>query len=367
MSNSEEEEIARNFICFENNNVTIVVVDATSLERNLNLVYQVMEITNNIVICVNLLDEAEKKGIHINLDLLERFLGVPVVGTIARKKKTLNNLMDKVYKVCTGEIICNSKIIKYPEHIENSLTGLTKIIEPIIPSHKKHLSRWISLKLLDNDEKIIESINKNIFNSKLKENNQIITEIKKLNFQLYKDNSNNDILKDTVVSSILKKCEKICKYVCTYEKSKYTSRDIKIDKILTSKTFGLPIMILFLFFIFWLTIIGSNFPSQLLAQFFSIIGDKIKYVFEYLSCPKWISNIIFDGVYSTLTWVISVMLPPMAIFFPLFTLLEDLGYLPRIAFNLDKFFKKASSSRKAKFNNVYADLVVMLVELLVVE
>lgn len=100
LSNSEEEEIARNYICFGNPDATVVILDGTSLERNLNLVYQIMEITDKIVVCVNLLDEAEKKGIHIDFDELEKRLGVPVVGTIARKKKTLNKLMDKVNKVC---------------------------------------------------------------------------------------------------------------------------------------------------------------------------------------------------------------------------------------------------------------------------
>lgn len=100
MSNSEEEEIARNYICFGNPDATVVILDATSLERNLNLVYQIMEITDKVVVCVNLLDEAEKKGIHINFNELEKRLGVPVVGTTARKKKTLSKLMEKVEQVC---------------------------------------------------------------------------------------------------------------------------------------------------------------------------------------------------------------------------------------------------------------------------
>lgn len=98
MSNSEEEEIARNFICFGNHDCTVIVVDATCLERNLNLVYQILEITQKAVVCVNLLDEANKKGIHINFDILSSSLGVPVVGTTARKPKTLKKLMDTVLR-----------------------------------------------------------------------------------------------------------------------------------------------------------------------------------------------------------------------------------------------------------------------------
>ena len=100
MSNSEEEEIARNYICFGKPDATVVILDATSLERNLNLVYQIMEITDKVVVCVNLLDEAKKKGININFDELEKRLGVPVVGTTARKKKTLNKLMVKIEQIC---------------------------------------------------------------------------------------------------------------------------------------------------------------------------------------------------------------------------------------------------------------------------
>lgn len=100
MSNSEEEEIARNYICFGKPDATVVILDATSLERNLNLVYQIMEITDRVVVCVNLLDEAKKKGIHINFEELEKRLGVPVVGITARKKKTLNKLMEKIEQVC---------------------------------------------------------------------------------------------------------------------------------------------------------------------------------------------------------------------------------------------------------------------------
>ncbi len=99
MSNSEEEEIARDYICFENPNATIVVLDATCIEKNLNLVYQVMEITPNVIVCVNLLDEARKKNISIDLKLLEEKLGVPVVGTIAKKKKTLKKLTEKIDEI----------------------------------------------------------------------------------------------------------------------------------------------------------------------------------------------------------------------------------------------------------------------------
>ena len=124
MSNSEEEEIARDYICFGNPSLTVVVVDATCLERNLNLVYQIFEITKNVIVCVNLLDEAEKKGIKINLKQLSDELGVPVVGTTANKPKTLKKLLDTIYNVCTSAIIPEPKKVIYSSTIENSLNIL---------------------------------------------------------------------------------------------------------------------------------------------------------------------------------------------------------------------------------------------------
>ena len=145
MSCSEEEEIARNYICFEKPDSTVIVLDATCLERNLNLVFQIMEITDNIIVCVNLLDEAKKKKIKIDLDKLSNELGVPVVGTIARKKKTLNNLLDTIIQICEGKIIPTPKTVTYPNEIENAISLISEKLKDykVIP---KKLLRWISLK-----------------------------------------------------------------------------------------------------------------------------------------------------------------------------------------------------------------------------
>lgn len=346
MSNSEEEEIARNYICFGKSDCTILVLDATCLERNLNLVYQTLEITPKVVICVNLLDEAKRKGIDINLDLLEKYLGVPVCGTIAQKKKTLNNLMDKVEKVVNGTIIPQPKLVQYPTPIEKIILNMQKTIELYISDDYKYLTRWIAIKLLDNDKKIVDSIESNIFNKKISEIDQLNKEIEISHQSLKNSNLNSEFFKDKIVSTILFEAENICTDICKYKNCKYSTRDRKIDKILTSKLYGLPIMILFLGLIFWITISGANYPSKLLSSFFGFLQIKLTDFINIFSPPEWVSGILIDGVYSTVTWVISVMLPPMAIFFPLFTLLEDLGFLPRIAFNLDKFFRKACTSGK---------------------
>ena len=330
LSTSEEEEIARDYICFGKPDCTIIVVDATCLERNLNLVFQVMEITNNVILCVNLLDEAKKKKIKIDLDKLSSELGIPVVGTTARKKKTLTNLIKTLEKVCDGNIKPNPKKVRYSKDIEKSISEISNILE-VETSLPKQLYRWVSLKLLDGEPKILNSIQENFS-----------IDINK--FDAFKKLNEN--FKDVIVSSIMDKAEKKCKKICTFENENYSSRDRKIDKILTSKYLGFPIMILFLGLIFWLTIVGANYPSQILFSLFEWIQEKLFLFVNWIGIPDWISNMLILGIYQTLTWVISVMLPPMAIFFPLFTILEDLGYLPRIAFNMDGFFKKCCCTGK---------------------
>lgn len=363
MSNSEEEEIARDYICFGNPDATVIVVDSTCLERNLNLVYQIMEITDNIIVCVNLLDEAKKKKIKIDLKKLENLLGVPVVGTVARDKQTLENLKKTIYKVCEGEIKPYTKTVRYEQEIEENLekivealdtdslkdeySGKRKMATDIeVEKNKisKKIYRWIAIKLIDGEEKILKSIQENLeLNLEEQEIRQSVIEAKK-NLETREITSKN--FKDKIVADIMKKAEETSKEVCTFENKNYRERDLKIDKILTSKIFGIPIMILFLGLIFWITIVGANYPSEWLFSVFNWLQDKLIYFANYIHCPIWLSDMLINGVYKTLTWIVAVMLPPMAIFFPLFTILEDLGYLPRIAFNMDGFFKKACCSGK---------------------
>lgn len=345
MSNSQEEEIARDYICFGNPDCTVVVLDATCLERNLNLVYQILEITNKVVVCVNLLDEAKKKGIEIDLDKLSFTLGVPVVGTIARKKKTLNKLMQSVYEVCTEN--CSDELFKieYPESIENAITIVEKSAKELLCSSLFTNYRWISLKLLEGNSKIISSI-ENYLNINLVDNENISCSVNKAKKILEENNINISSFKDIIVSTIMFHSEKTSLDVIHCKRQNYSVRTNKIDKILTSKLTGIPIMLLFFALIFWITITGANYPSALLTKFFNYIETKLVLLFEHFNSPLWLIDISVFGLYRTLAWIVAVMLPPMAIFFPLFTILEDLGYLPRIAFNLDNFFRKACTSGK---------------------
>lgn len=344
LSNSEEEEIARDYICFGNPDCTVIVVDATCLERNLNLVFQIMEITNNLVVCVNLLDEAKKKKIHVDLKKLSDELGVPVVGTTARNKKTLDSLMAAIQQVCTKACQLTPKKVMYPKILEDNLEILQQVLKNEF-AVSSDLARWISLKLIDGEESILHSIETNLSIDLLK--NQSIQNTKaSIDHTLAKNKITQNKLKDLIVSHIMHSSEEICGKICTFEDENYSRRDRKIDQILTSKKFGFPIMILFLGIIFWLTIVGSNYPSQLLFHFFAWWQEKLVLITTFLHFPDWLSSMLISGIYQTLTWIISVMLPPMAIFFPLFTILEDLGYLPRIAFNMDGFFKKCCCSGK---------------------
>lgn len=343
LSSSAEEEVARDFICFGNPDVTIVVADATCLERNLNLALQVMEITNNVVLCVNLMDESKRKKINIDLEKLSSILGIPVVGTSAKNGKGLDELKETVRKVAYGEITPEPMRVEYDDLVEKYIDEIQPTIEEI--AGDKVNSKWIALRLIDSDRSLSRSMN-NYYNIDLANNEFLKDDLGNISSGLESKNLSIEKLQDIIVSNIVEAAETIGNEVVTYDDESYNEVDRKIDKILTSKTFGIPIMLLLLGLIFWLTIEGANYPSQILANFFSNIELKLSGFFMNIGAPLWLHDVLVLGVYRTLGWVVSVMLPPMAIFFPMFTLLEDLGYLPRIAFNLDYYFKKACAHGK---------------------
>ncbi|NMB95107.1 MAG: ferrous iron transport protein B [Clostridiaceae bacterium] len=339
-ASSLEEEVARDFLCFGNSDAVVVVVDATCLERNLNLVYQVMELTSNVILCLNLIDEAKKKNIIIDSEGISKELGIPVVPCAARNGLGIKELKDTIYKVCHRKIIPYPNTVIYSHNIEERI----KAIQPFVEKHVTGInSRWLSLRILDADNKLINSIWSNYsicsnFNiEKFEEFHELV------------DLSTRDIgrnnIRDLISESIFKKAEEIRnKYV--REDINKINRDRKIDDYITSKRFGIPLMLLLLGIILWITITGSNYPSTVIADFLFSIENKLTLWFTSMNWPEWLHGILILGLYRTLAWVVSVMLPPMAIFFPLFTILEDLGYLPRVAFNLDHLFKKACAHGK---------------------
>lgn len=343
MSNSAEEEIARDFICFGEPDLVVAVVDATCLERNLNLVLQILEITKNVIVCVNLMDEARKKKIIIDLDELSLQLGVSVIGTSARSQSGLSDLKNEIYEVAVNKKKTYGTKVTYNEKIEKAIAELDPVVKNLVEN--KLNSRWLSIKLLDMNEKLHRTLN-NYLSFDVMENLQVKQILKKINREFFVGGFNSDLLRDEIVSDIVKKAQEIYEISVKLQDKKYTQRDRKIDKLLTSKLTGIPIMILLLFVVFWITITGANYPSDLIADGLFSLQDRLIEFFASIGAPQWLNDVVVLGVYRTLAWVVSVMLPPMAIFFPLFTLLEDSGYLPRIAFNLDKFFKKASAHGK---------------------
>lgn len=267
-------------------------------------------------------------------------------GTIANKKKTLVNLLDTLNDSLQSTFSSSSTFhIKYSDDVEEYISIIEPDIKAILPTEKQYLSRWVSLKLLDENSSINIALQKNL-NIDIENNTSIQEKLSKIKSELKEKGLSLSSLRDSIVSSIILKSEDIRKKTCTFANSKYNEKTRKIDKILTSKRYGIPIMLTFLALIFWLTIAGANYPSQILSGFFGNIQDGLLTLFAKLNVPDFFTNILIYGMYQTVTWVVSVMLPPMAIFFPLFTLLEDLGYLPRIAFNLDNYFKKACSTGK---------------------
>lgn len=343
LSNSSEEEIARDYICFGNADATVVVVDATCIERNLNLVLQIIEITQNVIVCVNILDEAEKKGIVIDLDELSLQLGVPVVGMSARSKKGLDSFMETVYDIAYNRRKTYRVKLEYQPEVEQVL----KELEPLVLEKVKNKinARWVSVKLLDIDEKLNHSLTEFV-GCNLLEDKKISEILNSFHEALLQRGIEKENLKDRLVSSVVKKAEDIYNKSVHLKNKNYNERDRKIDKLLTSKLTGIPIMIALLFLIFWLTMVGANYPSEVIANVLFALQDKLTELFSLMNVPAWLHGLLILGLYRTAAWVVSVMLPPMAIFFPLFTLLEDLGYLPRVAFNLDNYFKKACAHGK---------------------
>lgn len=341
MAHSAEEEVARGYICFGEPDATVVVCDATCLERNMNLVLQTMEISNRVVVCVNLLDEAERKNITIDLARLSERLGVPVVGTVARKKKSLSALLRAVDRVVAPEYSAEHMRVRYPDEIERAVAE----IEPCLAGYADRIpSRWLALKLIEGDDSLIREAEV-FLGAKLREG-EVSDAVVRAWEILDGANIDRERLKDLTVASLVTAAASACVDVVGKDGDGYSRTDRKLDRILTSKRTGYPIMLLLLGVVFWLTMVGANYPSELLSRGLFWVQDRLTDLFMYIHAPDWLHGLLVLGVYRTLAWVVSVMLPPMAIFFPLFTLLEDSGYLPRIAYNLDRPFKRCAACGK---------------------
>ena len=279
-SDCAEECAAKDFICYENPDIVVVVLDATSLERNLPLGLQIMELTDHVIFCLNLTDEAQKKGISINRIQLQELTGVPVIEMAARQGVGLEALKKLLLDVAEGRRYIHPVGINWDTFAPEAEIGYRS--------------------------------------AEFQENRSL---------------------------AFLERSKEICAKVVRKEEERDSFTE-RLDKIILSPKTGIPIMLLLLGGVFWLTVAGANVPSDFLTQWFDRCGDVMRSGLVALSVPFWLESLLMDGIWLTVSWVVAVMLPPMAIFFPLFTLLEDFGLLPRIAFNLDGLFQKAGAHGK---------------------
>ncbi len=336
LTHSKEEDVARDFICFARAEKIIVVCDATCLERNLNLCLQIIEMTDNVIVCVNLLDEAKRKGIHVNTEKLSTLLGVPVIGVIGSKKKTLNGFSEVIREKNSECRISMEYSGVVEECAETVIESLDKYDFPFS-------KKWLSINLITNTSEINEKI-KTYFGIELLSDIDVVNSLEETDKILKRYGIDKEKFCDKIARAFVKKAESISQETVVFDD--YSVSDRKIDRILTGRFTGLPLMILLLMLVFWITITGANYPSEFLSEIFLSFEKVLEKFFRMIMLPDIIIEVLVSGVYRVLAWVVSVMLPPMAIFFPLFTFLEDSGYLPRVAFNLDNSFRKCNSCGK---------------------
>jgi len=349
---STDEEVARDFILFGQPDVTVVVVDATRLERNLNLVLQILEITDRVVVCLNLMDEARRHGIAVDPKKLSLELGVPVIPAAARQGVGIPELKAAIDAVATGEVQPEPfRVQDYPPDVSDAVGRLTPTVEAAFPGLPN--ARWVALRLLNADGRVQDAVrtgdlgvdsSTTAMSNTTEETDRsaLLEEASTLRWGLGPN------FQDALSQTLYDQAEVIASRVTlTGPKRMKFDFDRNLDRILTSRWLGFPLMLAILAVVFWLTIEGANVPSAMLA---TLLIDKLHPVLTgagaSIGMPWWLSGFLFDGVYLATAWVVSVMLPPMAIFFPLFTLLEDFGYLPRVAFNLDKMFHRAGAHGK---------------------
>ena len=351
---SIDEEVARDFVLFGRPDVTVIVVDAMRLERNLNLVIQILEITDRVVVFLNLMDEARRHGVAVDASKLEKELGVPVVPGTAREGIGIEELLVACHGVAMGERPTTPfRLASHAPEVEVAIAGLAPVVGEVFPEVPN--TRWVALRLLNADDAVQEAVRSgelgqltrddsgDVLDPPLEfERQRLLEAATRLRWDLPTG------FQDMVTEHVYGAAEEIAQKVQKRGLARVGfDFDRKLDGLLTSRIFGFPLMLLILAVVFWLTIEGANVPSAMLATLLIDNGHTwLKGIAAALSIPWWLDGFLLDGVYLATAWVVAVMLPPMAIFFPLFTLLEDFGYLPRVAFNLDSMFKKAGAHGK---------------------
>lgn len=343
LAHSAEEEVARDFICFGGADAVIVVCDATCLERNLNLTLQILEVTPNVLVAVNLMDEARGKGMEVDLPLLEARLGVSVVGMAARRGQGIDTLMDSLAVTARGQAGPGIRVT-YPDYIEEALALLTPALQPLCAGSTLP-ARWVGLRLLEGEVSILRGISQTLGRALDRE-----PEVERTMDRILRAWAIRGLRRETVAEAIatavVETGETLAGDVVRCDEARSRRLDNRLDRLFTSRLTGFPIMLLLLLGIFWLTMVGANYPSALLSKWLFALEEVLAKGLLALGVPGVAVDLLIHGGYKVMAWVVAVMLPPMAIFFPLFTLLEDFGYLPRVAFNLDRCFQACRACGK---------------------
>ena len=347
LAHSAEEEVARDFLCFGGADAVLVVCDATCLERNLNLTLQILEVTDRVVVAVNLMDEARRKGMKVDLALLSERLGVAVVGTAARGGEGLGELLDALAETCDraadqdpGQV----PAVDYPDYIEEAVARLEPCLEEICKAHDL-APRWVALRLLEGEGTILRGVNAHL-GVELARQPEVEAALDKVFRAWAVRGVGRNAASQAIAGAVVAQSEELCRDVVRRDESRADRLDRRLDRLFTSRWTGFPIMLLMLLGVFWLTIVGANYPSAVLSSWLFGLEDILANAFTAIGIPGLVTDVLIHGGYKVMAWVVAVMLPPMAIFFPLFTLMEDFGYLPRVAFNLDRCFQACRACGK---------------------
>lgn len=336
LSSSEEERLARDYLCFEDYDCVVCVVDATNVLRNLNLVFQVIEVTDKVVLLLNLTDEAKKKNIAIDENKLSKALGIPVIRATARSGKGINELLEQVHLIANDLVQNESNILFYSNTIENAAHQVQRGLKGRIDTDKK--LRFFALRLLENDESFNNSF-KEHFGETIFHNGSLRANLNKAQNDLNQLGYSSDKYVKAITTAIFEKTSAVADEIVKTLPSKKERREKALDRILLGKYTSIPVMLLLFSIVLWLTIAGSNYPSDFLRNVFDSFEVWLADSLVNIGVSQTIVSLLVNGVLRVLLWVVAVMLPPMAIFFPLFALLEDFGILPRVAFNLDGAFE----------------------------
>jgi len=336
---SAEEVLARDFIVEANPDAVIVIVDASNLERNLYLVLQVLELTDNVVVALNMMDQLEGKGISIDLEALREQLGVPAVPTVALKKEGIPQLIETVMEVREGELPLHPARVTFDQPIEQDIARLESMIEDGAAGRPRtqYPSRWLAIKLLEGDADVEETLRAS--------GNWAVVEAAKA--MIERSEEKPEIL---IAAKRYELVSRIVQRAVHREQGMVYPTD-KIDNIVTHRILGLPILILIAGLALW-AIYGIAGPIQALFE------ELFKLVMEWAggllaAAPWWVSGIIIDGLLLGLQQIFAFMFGVLVVFFFIYGILEDAGYLARGAFVVDRIMQWLGLPGKA-FMSIFA-------------